>query len=94
MHFSLDVLRARKGDCLMLHFGTPQDPHLMLIDGGPSKVYEPHLAPRIEQLHSSRGIDEADPLPVDRPVLSRPARDSARRSGRGRRAWEGATRWD
>ena len=54
MYFSLDVLRARKGDCLMLHFGTNDDPHLILIDGGPSKVYKPHLAPRIEQLHASR----------------------------------------
>ena len=70
MHFSLDVLRARKGDCLMLHFGTEEDPHLMLIDGGPSKVYAPHLAPRIEQLHSSRGIDEDDPLPVDVVMVS------------------------
>ena len=44
--FSLDVLRARKGDCLMLHFGSTDDPHLMLIDGGPSKVYKPHPASR------------------------------------------------
>ena len=43
MYFSLDVLRARKGDCLMLHFGTNDDPHLILIDGGPSNVYKPHL---------------------------------------------------
>jgi hypothetical protein len=70
MHFSLDVLRARKGDCLMLHFGTPQDPHLILIDGGPSKVYGPHLAPRIELVHRSRRIDDADPLPVDVVMVS------------------------
>jgi hypothetical protein len=65
MHFSLDVLRARKGDCLMLHFGTDDDPHLILIDGGPSKVYKPHLAPRIEQLHASRELEPNAPLPVD-----------------------------
>jgi beta-lactamase superfamily II metal-dependent hydrolase len=70
MHFSLDVLRARKGDCLMLHYGTPQDPHLMLIDGGPSKVYAPHLAPRLDQLHRSRKIGEDDPLPVDVVMVS------------------------
>ena len=44
---ALDVLRARKGDCLMLHYGSKDDPHLMLIDGGPSNVYKPHLKPRI-----------------------------------------------
>jgi hypothetical protein len=65
MHFSLDVLRARKGDCLMLHFGTDDDPHLILIDGGPSKVYKPHLEPRIEQLHASRELEPNAPLPVD-----------------------------
>jgi hypothetical protein len=65
MHFSLDVLRARKGDCLILHFGTNDDPHLILIDGGPAKVYKPHLAPRIEQLHASRELEPNAPLPVD-----------------------------
>ena len=40
MFFSLDVLRARKGDCLMLHFGSEQDPHLILIDGGPSECLQ------------------------------------------------------
>jgi hypothetical protein len=33
MFFSLDVLRARKGDCLLLHFGTKQEPGLVMIVG-------------------------------------------------------------
>ena len=33
MIFSLDVRRARKGDCLLLHFGTPKEPGLVMIDG-------------------------------------------------------------
>jgi len=70
MHFSLDVLPARKGDCLMLHFGSDDDRHLVLIDGGPSKVYKPHLAPRIKQLHASRELDPGDPLPVDVVLVS------------------------
>ena len=65
MHFSLDVLPARKGDCLMLHFGTDDDRHLILIDGGPAKVYKPHLAPRIKLLHALRKLDPGDPLPLD-----------------------------
>jgi beta-lactamase superfamily II metal-dependent hydrolase len=65
MFFSLDVLRARKGDCLMLHFGSKDDPHLILIDGGPSNVYKPHLKPRIEQVHAARGLEEEQSLPVD-----------------------------
>jgi hypothetical protein len=65
MHFSLDVLRAHKGDCLMLHYGTDEDPHLILIDGGPANVYKPHLAPRIEKVHAARGLQPNDALPVD-----------------------------
>lgn len=70
MFFTLDVLRARKGDCLMLHYGSKNDPHLILIDGGPSNVYKPHLKPRIGQVHKARELDEKDPLPVDVVMVS------------------------
>lgn len=70
MFFSLDVLRARKGDCLMLHFGSEQDPHLVLIDGGPSDVYGPFLKPRLQQIHEKRGLQEQEALPVDVVMVS------------------------
>jgi hypothetical protein len=70
MPFRLDVLRARKGDCLMLHFGTKDDPRLMLIDGGPAKVYGPFLAPRLEAIHAAQGLDEDAPLPVEVVMVS------------------------
>jgi hypothetical protein len=65
MRFSLDVLPARKGDCLILHYGTAKAPHLIMIDGGPSGVYGPHLRPRLEQLKTARGLASGSPLPVD-----------------------------
>jgi glyoxylase-like metal-dependent hydrolase (beta-lactamase superfamily II) len=65
MRFSLDVLRARKGDCLMLHYGTKSSPHLFMIDGGPSDVYKPQLKPRLTQLRKARGLAADAPLPVD-----------------------------
>ncbi len=65
MLFSLDVIRARKGDCLMLHYGTEADKRLMLIDGGPKAVYERYLRPRIEQVKKVRGLSENEPLTVD-----------------------------
>ena len=37
MIFSLEVRRARKGDCLLLHFGSNDDPGLIMIDGGPEE---------------------------------------------------------
>ena len=65
MLFSLDVLRARKGDCLMLHYGTKKQPRLIMIDGGPAGVYEPQLRPRIDRIRAARGLDPETPLPVD-----------------------------
>ena len=68
--FSLEVLRARKGDCLLLHYGTADDPALALIDGGPGGVYKPFLKPRLEALRDERGLTEAQSLPVDLCMLS------------------------
>jgi hypothetical protein len=70
MFFSLDVLRAHKGDCLMLHYGSKADPHLILIDGGPSDVYKPQMKPRLTRIHGARGIEEGEPLPVDVVMVS------------------------
>ena len=68
--FKLEVLRARHGDCLLLHYGTKTKPGLALIDGGPPKVYKPFLRPRLEELRAERGLDEADPLMIDLMMLS------------------------
>jgi hypothetical protein len=70
MIFSLDVLRARKGDCLLLHYGSKDKPNLIMIDGGPRKVYEPHLRPRLEQLRKARDLDDNEPLEVDLLMVS------------------------
>jgi hypothetical protein len=68
--FSLDVRRARKGDCLLLHYGTKDKPKLALIDGGPSNVYRPHLRPRLEELRTARGVADNQPLIVDLLMVS------------------------
>ena len=70
MFFTLDVRRARKGDCLILHFGTKDKPGLALIDGGPSNVYEPHLKPRLAEIREARGLDPDATLPVDVMMVS------------------------
>ncbi len=70
MLFSLDVVRARKGDCLILHYGAKDDPRLVIIDGGPKSVYFRHLKPRLEQIKEARGLDENDPLDVDLLMVS------------------------
>jgi hypothetical protein len=70
MIFSLDVRRARKGDCLLLHYGTKTKPRLMLIDGGPSDVYKPHLEPRIQEIRKKRKLADVDSLTVDHMMVS------------------------
>lgn len=70
MIFSLDVIRARKGDCLILHYGSEDDPRVIMIDGGPRGVYSPHLKPRINQIREAREFDNNEPLPVDLLMVS------------------------
>lgn len=70
MLFSLDLIRARKGDCLILHYGSEDDPRLIMIDGGPKGVYTPHLRPRLEQIRAARGVAEKESLGVDLLMVS------------------------
>lgn len=65
MIFSLDIRRARKGDCMLLHFGSKAKPGLIMIDGGPKSVYAPHLKPRLQEIRKARGLDAKVALPVD-----------------------------
>jgi hypothetical protein len=65
MIFSLDVRRAKKGDCLILHYGSKTKPGLGLIDGGPSQVYGPHLRPRLQEIRKMRKLSADESLPVD-----------------------------
>lgn len=68
--FSVDVIRARRGDCLILHYGSADDPHLILIDGGPKGVYAPYLRPRLEQIRAARNLSTSESLPVDLLMVS------------------------
>ena len=60
--FSLEALDARHGDALLLHYGTVQDPQLIVIDGGPRGVYTRVLKPRLEALRAARTPDDALPI--------------------------------
>src|SRR6185295_20221329 len=70
MILTLEVRRARKGDCLLLHYGTTKDPKLMLIDGGPSSVFKPQLRPRLDEIRSKRKLGDGEALPVDVVMVS------------------------
>jgi hypothetical protein len=70
MIFSLDVRRARKGDSLLLHYGSASKPRLVVIDGGPKAVYTPHLRPRLMEIRDHRGLGSHQPLGVDLLMVS------------------------
>lgn len=58
MIFTLEVLQARKGDALLLHYGDKAAPQLAVIDGGPGGVYDETLRPRLEELRAARGGEQ------------------------------------
>jgi glyoxylase-like metal-dependent hydrolase (beta-lactamase superfamily II) len=55
MLFSLEALRAKHGDCLILHFGDSKQPRLIVIDGGPLGVYKDVFRPRLDALAEQLG---------------------------------------
>ena len=65
MAFTLEALQAKHGDALLLHWG---DERLIVIDGGPSGVFDETLGPRLEAIRTERGRGT---LPIRLPRLSR-----------------------
>jgi hypothetical protein len=62
MLFTLEALQAKHGDSLLLHYGKPNAPKLIVIDGGPGGVYKSSLLPRLQALKESRS--PAAPLAI------------------------------
>jgi hypothetical protein len=74
MIFSLEALRARHGDCLLLHCGTTDAPLAVLIDGGPGGVYGDALKPRLTALRDGwrtlGRLGDGDPLLLEMIMVS------------------------
>jgi len=68
MLFTLEALQAKHGDSLILHYGAPGRPRLVVIDGGPAGVYRTNLRPRLKQLKDARY--SGDPLPLQLLMVS------------------------
>ncbi|MFD3472042.1 ComEC/Rec2 family competence protein [Streptomyces sp. NPDC058682] len=57
---TFDFLNARHGDSFLVRWGASAE-HVMLVDGGPSRVYETSLRSRLSQLpRNSRGTPQID----------------------------------
>lgn len=68
MLFTLEALEAKHGDALLLHYGPIADPQLIVIDGGPSGVWQKRLKPRLAALRGSRA--PGGELPIVAAVVS------------------------
>ncbi len=62
MLFTLEALEAKHGDALLLHFGTTPRPQLIVIDGGPSGVFNKTLRNRLNLLRAARSPH--DPMAI------------------------------
>ncbi|MDQ3934390.1 MAG: hypothetical protein M3340_07125 [Actinomycetota bacterium] len=69
MLFSLEALRAKHGDSLILHFGDAADPTFFVIDGGPKTIWDGALKPRLEKLRTRFG-DEDERLQIPMAMVS------------------------
>lgn len=70
MLFTLETLRSRHGDCLLLHYGSRQNPKLALIDGGPSRVYTQFLRRRLTDIRQAHGLASNQSLDIDLVMVS------------------------
>jgi hypothetical protein len=69
MAFKLEVVKAKKGDCLLLHYGKAEAPALSLVDGGPPGVYPEFLEPRLSELRKDL-VGDDKPLPLELVMVS------------------------
>lgn len=71
MLFTLEALRAEAGDSLLLLYGDPEKPRIIVIDGGPTKAVYERLRDRLDQLREAAGLtDEEEPLPIELLMVS------------------------
>lgn len=57
MLFSLEAINAGHGDALLLHYGDPNDPSLLMIDGGVHDIWDDWIKPRFEEILALRGVN-------------------------------------
>lgn len=66
----IEVLPAKAGDCLIIHCGTAAAPKLILVDGGPSGVWQAVLKDRLLALRAARGLAEDVALDIELVMVS------------------------
>jgi hypothetical protein len=67
--FTLEVVKAKHGDCLLLHYGPTDKPRLAMIDAGPPGVYKSFLVPRLDELREKLKNGDGE-LPLELVMVS------------------------
>ncbi|MEN8106701.1 MAG: hypothetical protein ABFS22_01700 [Pseudomonadota bacterium] len=67
--FILDAVEARFGDCILIRWGDDLS-KIMLIDGGPSSVYEDRLEPVIDEIRGELGVSADASLDLELAAVS------------------------
>lgn len=75
MLFTLEAVFARNGDALILHYGPPANPKWILIDGGPTGVFDKYVGPRFQELRDEWDIEEDQSFPLELVLVSHPDDD-------------------
>jgi hypothetical protein len=66
--FSVEVLSVGFGESLILHYGDPDSPKFLVIDGGQPRTYDRALGPRLALL--KQNWSPANPLPIEYVIIS------------------------
>ena len=69
-HFALDALSAGKGDALVVRWGSDDESHLALIDGGPSGVWVNVIQPHLQALAGVNPAGHPNPVALELVVVS------------------------
>ncbi|MEP3889010.1 MAG: hypothetical protein ABJN69_01010 [Hellea sp.] len=65
--FSIELMNARSGESLLLHYGYPHDPKFVLMNTGPSGVYKNVISPRFVEI--SETILNGQPVPLELVII-------------------------
>jgi len=67
MVFIIEALEAKHGDCLLLQYGSADTPSYILVDGGPSQVFQKTLRQRLQDIMDDRQLEQ---LPIRLAMVS------------------------
>jgi hypothetical protein len=61
--FSVELINAGHGESILLHYGTPDDIKLVMINGGPRRNYKEFVEARLQELSAARF--DGRPVPIE-----------------------------